>query len=277
MPAASVDRTAAALRQARRRAAAVTAVGVVSVVATGALGMVMGEADAELRATGITTVGTVVDVYPDSRYSTGGLDVRFAVRGESATRYLSVGSYASDYVNGQQVVVLYDRLAPNRFTVDDVSYEPPWTFWPIMAAIFGVLLAAPTSIWMLLRSRRTRRVLEEGSWEPVRVRVWVDDRSSAFITDGGQSWHSWSDARWGGPRIDLRRLRDWWLSRPEAAASVATPDLGPAADIDSPLEAEPGEVSTLEDAGGCARESTPSSLPTRALRSCWPDRDDPLP
>jgi hypothetical protein len=243
-PASSLDRTAVALRQARRRAWAVTGVGGIGLAVAVALGWVMAEADAELRATGITTVGTVVEVHPDSKYSTGGLDVRFPAGGDLATRYVSVGSDADYYVEGQQVDVLYDRAAPDRFTVDDLAYEPPGTGWALAVAIVVAILAGPIGVRLLWVRRTTARLLSAGAWTPVRVRVLVDDRTTCFTTDRGTVWGSSTDGRWRSSGGQLRRLRDWWLSQPEPDG-VPGQDVGAAAEIDS-IDEE--ELSPLEDA-----------------------------
>jgi hypothetical protein len=248
-PASLVDRTAAALRKSRRRAWAVTAVGATGVVATVALGMVMAEADRELRATGITTVGTVVQVHPESRYSIGGVDVRFAVGGDSATRYYD-GVYYGDYVAGQQVQVLYDRSAPDRFTIDDGAYEPPWTSWPLIVAITAALIVAPVGIWMVRVRRTTARVLAAGSWTPVRVRIRVEDGISWFTTDGGTVWRSSTGDHWGMSGSGLRRLRDWWRSQPDPTDGMAGQDDGGTGDPDSAVFAvddEQAEVLSVED------------------------------
>jgi hypothetical protein len=244
-PASSVDRTAAALRRAGRFAWGVTAVGGIGLATSVALGWVMAEADAALQATGITTVGTVVEVHPDSKYSTGGLEVRFPAGGELATRYASIGSDADYYVEGQQVEVLYDRAAPDRFTVDDIAYEPPGTGWSLAVAIVVALLAGPLGIRLIWVRRTTARILAAGSWTPVRVRVRVEDRNSWFTTDGGTVWRSWTEVRWRASGDTLRRLRDWWLSRPEPTGGTAGDDVGPAADMDWPVEGEP---SAMQDA-----------------------------
>ena len=245
--ASSLDRTAAALRRARLPAWGVTAVGGIGLAASVALGWVMAEADAELRATGITTVGTVIQVHPDRKYSDGGLEVRFPAVGDLATRYVSVGIDADYYVEGQQVDVLYDRAAPDRFTVDDLAYEPPGTGWPFAMSIVVALLAGPFGIHLLWVRRTTARMLAEGAWTPVRVRVLVEDRTTCFTTDGGTVWRSWTDGRWGSSGDQLRRLRDWWLSRPDPAGGVPGQDGGPAADLDVPVEEE-GEPAPVEDA-----------------------------
>jgi hypothetical protein len=220
-PASEVERTATALIRSRRWAWAVVAVGLVGVVAAIALGAVMDAADRELRAAGITTVGTVVEVHPDRKWSTGAADVTFTAAGHSATRYVVLGVSADDYVEGQQVDVLYDPDSPDTFTINDESYEPPWVTWPTMLAVVTALLAVPAGAWMIRIRRTTSRILAHDSWEPVRVRVRVEDKRCWFTTDDGTVWRGSVDGRWRAPDATRDQLGDRASTQLELAAGSA--------------------------------------------------------
>lgn len=212
-PASSVAGTHTALIRLRRRAWGVLALGTVALVAVSSLFMIMDAADRDLRARGVTTVGTVVTVHPDRKWSPGGADVRFQGSGDVATRYVRLGSDADGYDAGQRVDVLYDPAAPDRFTIDDISYEPPWTTWPSLISLGVAMFGMPTGIWMVRVRRTTARVLATGPWAPVHVRVRVDDKRLFLTTEDGATWRSTTlDREWSQARRSDWRAR--WLSRP---------------------------------------------------------------
>jgi hypothetical protein len=234
-PASGVQRTAVALARDRRRAWAVLAVGATSVVATIGLGTVIDRADRELQEGGVTTVGTVVAVHPDRKFQTGGADVSFSAGRSPGTRYVSLGTYADDYDEGQRVDVLYDPAAPERFTIDDVSYEPPWTTWPMVVSIVGALIVGPVGVWMVRTGRAARRLLNGGPWTRVRVRVLLEEKTCTFTTLDGTHWLSSFGAHWPTPEgADPERAEvgptdpdpadAWWVRDGEQA--VFSPDQG---------------------------------------------------
>ena len=207
----SVDRTSAALTRAGRKAGAVLALGIVGVCALAWLITVSAVADADLRENGITTVGTVIQVDPDQRLSPGGAAVQFTGGGDDEVRYVLLGSDAYDYVEDQRVTVLYDRLDPARFTIDDVPYEPTWTAWPLRAAILVSVVAGVLGIVEVRRCRRMRRLLRTHVWTPTRIQVWPGDRRLTFTMADGVTWRQASGVRWPTISREPRKLSGWGL------------------------------------------------------------------
>lgn len=240
--AASVDRTATALTRVSWWSRGLLTLGASGACAVVVLTTVQDRADTELRDTGVTTVGTVQRVDADEKYDSGGAAVRFTADGDTDDRYVSLGGYADDYVEGQVVDVVYDLADPARFTVDDVPFAPRWTEWPLVLAVVTVLLTVPFGIVRLSGDRRMHHLLRERVWTPVRVRVLPGEHRHEFTTADGLVWRSVRDDDWPEPnREPLERsgwgLPDedpadvpydqeaWWVSDGERA--VFSPDQGP--------------------------------------------------
>ncbi|SDC46382.1 hypothetical protein SAMN05660690_1539 [Geodermatophilus telluris] len=198
-PARTLDRTETALRRAFRSVWASTALGVVcAIVFLGLIG-VMTRADGELRLAGARAEGTVVQVEPDSRSSHGGALVEFDLAGEDVVRPVDLGAHADGYEAGDPVVVWYDPADPSRLTIDDVVYEPPWTTWPAVVAVVGVLFAPALAVWTLSGVWRADRLLSRGSWQPVRVHVTAGRGALLFRTPDGTVWRSTRGPWWPTP------------------------------------------------------------------------------
>ncbi|SDN48393.1 DUF3592 domain-containing protein [Geodermatophilus sp. DSM 45219] len=208
----SVERTTADLARATRRAGAVAALGAAGACAVVALAAVEIAADEDLRAVGVTTVGTVLRVDHDDDWSSGGASVRFTADGVTRARYVSLGGYADDYVEGQVVDVVYDRSDPDRFIVDDALYAPAWTGWALAPALLTAFAAGPLGVWRLSVHRQVRRVLDGRVWTPVRVRVLPDgeDRYS-FTTADGVVWRSVRYGDWPEPNREPLERSGWGL------------------------------------------------------------------
>ena len=230
--AAAVPATAAALTRRGRQVRAVLGAGVLCAVAFGSLLWVMDLADRDLRATGTTVPGAVVEVHRDSRYSYGAADVRFRASGGARVERVALGAEADGYEPDDRVEVVYDPADPTRLTIDDVGYAPPWTHWPAVAAFVGGFVAFLVGPWWWLVQRRTRRVLAEGEWKPVRVRVWSADKRTWFRTPDGSTWKApvggWRrfDPRPGGPGDGLRGPDGdgqdaWWVRSGDVAVFSA--------------------------------------------------------
>jgi hypothetical protein len=209
--AVSVGRTAAELVWAARRAWGVLGLGIVAGCALIGLIWASTEGDTDLRDNGVTTVGTIVEVDPDGRWDPGGASVRFTAGGDTAARYVSLGSYADEYEEGQTVDVVYDRSDPRRFTIDDALYEPAWMTW-----LTGIVcaVAAPAGFvgWRWVSAhRRRRRLLRTRAWTAVRVQVLPDDDLLQFTTADGVSWRSLSNSDWPEPNREPRQLSGWGL------------------------------------------------------------------
>ncbi|MGY1751897.1 DUF3592 domain-containing protein [Blastococcus sp. SYSU D01042] len=129
------------------------AVGIVLVLAVAAIEIT---ADEELRAVGITTVGTVMAVKPDEWWDAGAASVRFSADGVTRAREVILGGYADDYAAGDVVDVVYDPAAPERFIIDDALYGPDWTGWALLPALLLALMT-PFGISRLVRVGRARR------------------------------------------------------------------------------------------------------------------------
>jgi hypothetical protein len=222
-------RTAAALRPARRRArvlAGLGAAGIGGVVLTASVEI---GADDELRRSGVTTVGTVVEIDPDSLWDAGSASVHFTAGGDARSRPVALGGYADDYAEGDVVDVVYDPADPGRFIIDDALYGPNWTGWVLLPALVLALLA-PAGFARLIRYRDTRRLLATRCWALVRAHATDLDDRWMFTTDDGSGWRSgrywlwlpeWAPHDAGG--VD-RDERTWWVS--DGATAVFAPDPG---------------------------------------------------
>jgi len=207
-----VERTAAALRRAARNGWAVVVLGVVCLIVFAALLSVGIRADSALRAEGGRSGGTVLDVTPDSKYSSGSARVEFAVAGQPRVEDVDLGGYADDYASGDTVEVFYAPSDTRRLTIDDVPYEPPWTTWPAIAAFVGAPAAGGGGAWMLWQTRRCRRLLGAGPWQAVHVRVLSDDGSRLrFVVGSHEVWRARSAARWPTLNRRPRTLAGWGL------------------------------------------------------------------
>lgn len=205
----AVERTAAELARVARRARTLIAVGLVGACGVVAVAAVEIEADEELRAVGVTTVGTVIRIDPDALWSPGGASVRFSADGETRARYVTLGGYADDYVEGQVADVVYDPSDPDRFIIDDALYGPDWTYWPLGLSLLAALLAGPIGLWWTGRHAETRRLLATRAWAPVRARVlWRGDRYE-FTTADGTVWRSVRDGDWPEPNPEPFEHSDW--------------------------------------------------------------------
>ena len=161
------ERTIRALDQERRWAWLVTGVGTLGVGLVLTVMIVEIEADDELRAVGVTTVGTVLEVDPDTGMNAGSASVRFTVDGVTRAREATLGGYADDYRAGDVVDVVYDPAAPDRFIIDDALYAPVWTGWLLIPALV-LAVAAPFGVARVLRVGRARRHLARTGQVPAR-------------------------------------------------------------------------------------------------------------
>jgi hypothetical protein len=161
------ERTVRALRRERRWAWFLTGVGAIGVGLVLTVMVVEIDADDDLRAVGVTTVGTVLEVEPDTWSDPGSASVRFTADGVTRARDVTLGGYADDYVEGDDVSVVYDPAEPDRFIVDDALYGPPWTGWLLVPSLF-LAAAAPFGVAHGLRVRRARRQLARTGRVPPR-------------------------------------------------------------------------------------------------------------
>ena len=209
--AVSDRRTAAGLVRAARRAwAAVAAAVVAGAALLGLFGMSVA-GDTDLRNTGVTTVGTIVHVDPGGKWDPGGAAVRFTAGGETAARYVSLGSYADEYEEGQTVDVVYDLSDPERFSIDDVGYEPRWMTWATGGALTVTAAAGIIGLRWVSAHRRARRLLRTHPWTPVRVQVRPDDSGLCFTTADGVNWTSSRNSEWPQLNRQPRQLSGWGL------------------------------------------------------------------
>jgi Protein of unknown function (DUF3592) len=222
-------RTAAALRPVRRRAwvlAGLGAAGIGGVVLTASVEI---GADDELRRAGVTTVGTVVEIDPDSLWDAGSASVRFTADGDARSRPVTLGGYADGYVEGDVVDVVYDPADPGRFIIDDALYGPDWTGWVLLPALVLALLA-PFGFARLIRYRDMRRLLATRSWARVRAHATDLDDRWRFTTDDGSDWRSgrywprlpeWAPHHSSGVGQDMG---SWWVS--DGTTAVFAPGPG---------------------------------------------------
>ncbi len=160
--------SAQALTRGRRGAWLLTGAGAVGVGLVLTVATVEISADDDLRAVGITTVGTILDVEPDESWSAGSASVRFTAGGVTEARDVTLGGYADDYVEGDVVDVVYDPAAPDRFIIDDALYGPGWTGWALFPSLLLALLA-PVGVVRVIRIGRARsQFIRTGTAPPRR-------------------------------------------------------------------------------------------------------------
>ena len=209
--AVSVERTSAALTRATRWGGGLLALGIVGACAVVVMTLVSGAVATELREHGVTTVGTVSRVDPDGWFIPGGASVRFTAGGDPSVRYVSLGWDADYYVEGQEVTVVYDLAAPDRFTVDDVSYGSGGTTWGIRISLLVGIIAGFLGAVRMRVCLRLRRLLSARRWTPLRVRVLPAERGESFTTADGIVWRPVSDIRWPTLNREPRKLSGWGL------------------------------------------------------------------
>lgn len=216
------QRTVAALARVRRRAWLLAGAGIVGTCVLVGAFVTEIEADEDLRDVGVTTVGTVVQVEPDTEWSAGVAAVRFTADGNTGIRRVTLGGYADDYVEGDVVDVVYDPADPDRFIVDDALYGPEWTGW-VIAPSFGLTLVAPFGVLRVAGVRRMRRLLTARDWARMPTEVEDLHHQWQFTTEGGSIWRSGRYLGW---------LPDWpssgystcWVS--DGTTAVFAPDPG---------------------------------------------------
>ncbi|WP_164704336.1 DUF3592 domain-containing protein [Blastococcus litoris] len=221
-------RTVSALNRVRRRAWTLVAIGTVGVCGVVVPAAVEIEADEALRAVGVTTVGTVVQVEPDSTWSTGAASVRFTANGTTQSRDVLLGGYADDYVSGDAVDVVYDPADPDRFIIDDALYGFAWTGWVLAPAIV-LALVAPFGIARAVRVREMRRLLAHRSWARVQARALNLENCWEVVTVDGAVWRSgryllWVPD-WASPEDTWQGENGpaWWVSDGATALFAAHP------------------------------------------------------
>jgi hypothetical protein len=207
-------RTVAALGRVRRRAWLVAGLGTVGACVVLVIGAQEIEADENLRAVGVTTVGTVVQVDPDSWWSAGAASVSFTAHDVTQARDVTLGDYADAYAEGDVVDVVYDPSDPDRFTIDDALYGFDWTGW-VLAPSLLLALVAPFGALRVMRARHMRRLLATRTWAPVRAEVIDSVYRWEFTTADGSVWRSGRYLGW---------LPDW---NPHATSDHHLPDAGP--------------------------------------------------
>ena len=222
-------RTAAALGRVRRRAWALAGLGAVGIGGVVLTASVEIRADDELRRAGVTTVGTVVEIDPDSLWNAGSASVRFTAGSDTRSRSVTLGGYVDGYVKGDVVDVVYDPVNPDRFIIDDALYGPDWTGWVLVPALVLALLA-PFGVAGLLRFWDMRGLLATRSWARVRVHVTDLDDRWRFVIDDGFDWQSGRYWLWlpdWAPHDPTGVDQDkpaWWVS--DGTTAVFAPDPG---------------------------------------------------
>ncbi|MGY1802699.1 DUF3592 domain-containing protein [Blastococcus sp. SYSU D00922] len=223
-------RTVAALNRVRRRAWTLTALGVVGLCGVVVAAAVEIEADEDLRAVGVTTVGTVVQVEPDSTWSTGAASIRFSAAGDTRSRQVTLGGYADDYVAGDVVDVVYDPADPERFVIDDALYGPGWTDWVLLPSLVLAVIA-PLGVLRLARYRDMRKLLVGRSWARVQAQVGDLVYRWEFTTADGSVWRSgrylawlpdWAPEEPLALQVPRRADSVWWVS--DGRVAVFAPD-----------------------------------------------------
>jgi hypothetical protein len=226
------ERTPAALARVRRRAWLLAGLGAVGISIVGVLMALEIEADDDLRAVGVTTVGTVLDVEPDRWWDAGSASVRFTADGITRPRDVSLGGYADGYVEGDVVDVVYDPSDPDRFIIDDALYGFDWTGW-VLAPSLILALIAPFGVLRVMRAREMRRLLATRAWASVRAEAVDLGYRWEFRTADGAVWRSGRYLAWlpdltphesSGHDLPDGKGPAWWVS--DGTRAVFAPDPG---------------------------------------------------
>jgi hypothetical protein len=220
-------RTAAALKRVRRRAWALAGLGAAGMCGVAVTFFVEIGADEDLRRTGVTTVGTMLEIEPDRWWDAGSASVRFTAGGDTRSRPVTLGGYVDDYAEGDVVDVVYDPADPGRFIIDDALYGPDWTGWILPPALV-LALVAPFGFARVVRCGDMRRLLATRSWARVRADAMDQTYRWEFCVEGGSIWRSgrylgwlpdWAPGDHTGAGQDTRA---WWVS--DGVTAVFAPD-----------------------------------------------------
>jgi hypothetical protein len=145
----------------------------------------------ELVANGVHVTGRVLaDPEETLRCGQVPVPIRFPVGGDEVTYPFYVDGCGGDGLRkGQSVEVSYSQSDPTDFTVNGrVSEGPLANLVAVVGLVAGAFLVGGACI-RAVRSRRTRRALEETPWQerPVRVREhrssWTRDRKVIAVMD----------------------------------------------------------------------------------------------
>jgi hypothetical protein len=194
--AAEASSTAWALRRESRRTWAALVVGVICLAGFVVAVTVVEDRNTELRQSGGQTVGTVAELHPDSKYTSGRAVVRYTTDGDEWLEPVDLGANADNYTEGQKVTVFYDPTDPARMTIDDEDNQASWTVLPMILAMLAGLGMIGLAIVRTIRRARVTQLLWSGPWEQVRVDVQPAGERIAFHFADGSSWRSAAGQRW---------------------------------------------------------------------------------
>ncbi|MDX6275037.1 MAG: hypothetical protein QOJ92_2247 [Frankiales bacterium] len=121
---------------------------------------------ADLRDSGATTSGTVVEVIHPAKdnLGAGSAMVSYDVEGKAYVEHVDLGDLASEYAVGDEVDVYYDRNDPAHMTIDDIDNQPAAT---VTLMVFALVLGSwfiVQGTWRFARWIRARRVLRRETW-----------------------------------------------------------------------------------------------------------------
>lgn len=218
----SSPQSAAALRRLTRLAQGVLLLGVVASAAL-IVSLVAGaRADADLRATGVHTSGTVLRVEPDRKEQPGGVDVLIHHRDVDQTVHVRLGDAADAYVPGQTVDVVRDPVDLDHITLDDVPWTPPGLALTQGLLLVPVLLGLILGSLLLWVQTRTRRLLAGRVWTRVGVSL-IRGQGRLFLVQDVGVWQSYVIGRW--PRsASADEQMAWWVT--DGRRAVFSPDQG---------------------------------------------------
>jgi hypothetical protein len=194
--AAEASATAWALTRDSRRTWAALVLGVICLAGFVVAVTVVEDRNAELRQSGDQAVGTVAELYPDSKYRSGRAVVRFTTDGGEWYEPVDLGANADNYTEGQTVTVFYDPTDPARMTIDHEVNQASWTVLPMILSMLAGLGLVGLAIVRTIRGARVTYLLWSGPWEQVRVDVQPAGERIAFHVADGSSWRSGARKSW---------------------------------------------------------------------------------
>lgn len=170
----------AIVRRSRRSGWRCLGIGLVLFVVVGTFANVFVGGSQRLRDEGQATQGTIVG-RTSAALKDGTAKVDYVVNDRHHQRAVALGNKAGRYSVGQQVTVYYDSDDPDKITIDDIDNEPAWTVLPMALGFVASITLLVAGVVILIRSRRTRRLLRASTWQD-QVRVVGSRGTALFLT-----------------------------------------------------------------------------------------------
>lgn len=222
------EATRKAVRSYRWKGRAWVVASLAAIVLCGVIATLGEDRNARLAKTGVHTDGRVVGVHHGLRYSEGRIDVSFDVNGQPVTEDIHLNSDSPEYRVGDRVEVIYEPGDPSNLMTDVEENDSPWAVFAFAMALLMSVLALPTGLVILWRSRSWRRLMRRHPWRQVAIAhtsipagrsvqhlVHVTDGSSVEVL-GIASTFRWKPKALAGP--------EHWIVGELTGAVVVAPD-----------------------------------------------------